>query len=167
MAKEKEKEKEPESPSAEEITPKPKRSLKKIIILALAATFLCAGIFIAYIIFFDEPAPSGKDSEKAQAEKVVMSMEAFLVNLADKETRRYLKVKVELEVENEKAMKELEKSVPRMRDAMILLLSSKTYADISTPEGKVKLKEEIMKRLVALPHGKKVSNAYFTEFVAQ
>ncbi|MEW6386683.1 MAG: flagellar basal body-associated protein FliL [Thermodesulfobacteriota bacterium] len=164
----KEKEKEPESPPSEEPTPKPKRSLKKIIFLALGATILCAGAFFGYLIIFDDPAASGKAAEeKAKAERVVMPLDAFLVNLADKETRRYLKVKVELEVENEKALKELEKSVPRMRDTMILLLSSKNYADISTLEGKIKLKEEIMKKLAALPGGKKVNGAYFTEFVAQ
>ena len=94
-------------------------------------------------------------------------MDPFLVNLADKESRRYLKLKVELEVDSEGSEKELEKFLPHIRDGLILLLSSKTYLDLSTVEGKQQLKEEIKRRVSALPGGKKVSNVFFTEFVAQ
>jgi len=166
MAKEAAKKTATSVPEAED---KPKRSLKKIIILALVGLFLAGGGLAAYILMTDEPS-GGKEAQASHAaskEKVTMALEPFLVNLADKENRRYLKLKVELEVDNEKTAKDLEKSLPRIRDTLILLLSSKTYLDLSTLEGKQQLKQEIKKKVTALPGGKHVSDVFFTEFVSQ
>lgn len=146
-----------------------KLSLKKILILAVLGLVLTAGGLVAYIVMVDEPS-SGQEAhagQNAAKHRVNMPLDPFLVNLADKETRRYLKLKVELEVEDEAAVKELQNSLPRIRDTLILLLSSKTYLDLSSLEGKQQLKEDIKKKVTALPGGKKVSDVYFTDFVAQ
>ncbi len=159
MAREKELPPEP----LEEAPPKKKGKMKLILFIVLFL-LLAGGGFFGYLLL------SSDDSTPAKAEhrqKALMSLEPFLVNLADKDARRYLKVKIELEVDNEKDAKELEKYMPRIRDQLIFLLSSKSYPDISTPEGKLQLKKDIMARLKAIPVGKKISAAYFTEFVAQ
>ena len=119
----------------------------------------------AYFFLMGE-APA-KGESPAHAERHIMTLDPFLVNLADKDSRRYLKVKLDLEVPNEKAAKELEKSLPRLRDATILLLSSKSYADISTSEGKLQLKQQLLQQMTGLPGGKKIHGVFFTEFVAQ
>ena len=156
-------EKEPNPEAQEEAPPKPKGKLKKIILLLVVFMVVLGGGAFAYITFFDEPSPK----KHVHVERTMMTLEPFLVNLSDKDARRYLKVKIELEVDGEKAAKELEKSMPRIRDQLIFLLSSKSYNDIATPEGKHQLKKEIMQRLAAAPHGKKITGAFFTEFVAQ
>ena len=166
MAKEKPQEKEA-LPPAEKT--KPKRSLKKILIIAILGLLLSGGGLVAYVMLTDEP-PVAKEAQASQAASknvVNMPLEPFLVNLADKESRRYLKLKVELEVNNEETAKELEKSMPRMRDALILLLSSKTYLDLASSQGKQQLKQEIKQKVTALPGGSKISDVFFTEFVAQ
>jgi flagellar FliL protein len=160
MAREKEK------PQEVEEAPPPKKGKKKIILIAVAVLVLLGGGAFTYFLFSDDPPPEKKDQEK-HSQRAIMTMEAFLVNLADKDVRRYLKVKIDLEVENEKALKELEKFQPRIRDQIIFLLSSKTYQDIATPEGKSLLKKEVMAKMTAMPMGKKITAAYFTEFVAQ
>ncbi len=163
-----EKPQETEAPPPEEKT-KPKRSLKKILIIAVLGLLLSVGGLVAYVMVTDEP-PVGKEAQASQIPSkhaVNMPLEPFLVNLADKESRRYLKLKVELEVNNEETVKELEKSMPRMRDALILLLSSKTYLDLSSYQGKQQLKQEIKQKVTALPGGNKISDVFFTEFVAQ
>ena len=147
----------------EEAPQKPKGKLKKIIVLLVLFIVLAGGGAFAYLLLFDEPGPK----KVTHADRAIMPLEPFLVNLADKDSRRYLKVKIDLEVENEKSVKALEKFMPRIRDQLIFLLSSKSYQDISTPEGKYKLKKDIMTRLAALPMGKKITGAFFTEFVAQ
>lgn len=148
---------------------KPKRSFKKILILAFVGLLLIGGGLGAYLFLSDDP-PAAKEAQASHApakHTATMPLDPFLVNLADRESRRYLKLKVELEVENEGAAKELEKLLPRIRDALILLLSSKTYLDLSTYEGKQQLKQEIKQKVTALPGGSKVSEVFFTEFVAQ
>jgi flagellar FliL protein len=164
----KEKPQDPEAPLPTEKA-KPKRSLKKILIMAILGLVLVGGGLVAYVMFTDEP-PAGKEAHAGQvASKNVVNMplEPFLVNLADKESRRYLKLKVEMEVTNEETAKELEKSMPRMRDALILLLSSKTYLDLASYQGKQQLKAEIKQKVTALPGGKNITDVFFTEFVAQ
>jgi flagellar FliL protein len=163
-----EKPQETEAPLPVEKT-SPKRGLKKILIIALLGILLAGGGLVAYILITDEP-PVGKEAQASQvASKHVVNipLEPFLVNLADKESRRYLKLKVELEVDSEGTAKEMEKSMPRMRDALILLLSSKTYLDLSYYQGKQQLKQEIKQKITALPGGNKISDVFFTEFVAQ
>lgn len=150
--------------SVVEAPAKPKGKLKKIILLVVLLVVLLGGGAFAYLLFFDDPSPAAKTKH---VEKAIMPLEPFLVNLADKDSRRYLKVKIDLEVDGEKSVKELEKYMPRIRDQLIFLLSSKSYQEIATPEGKHQLKKDIMLRLGALPTGKKVTGAFFTEFVAQ
>lgn len=161
------------SPAESSVTAEPapaagKRKTRKILLFGLLALFLAAG-GVAYLLLSEDSGShaAGPDTSGPPAERFVMPLEPFLVNLADREARRYLKIKVELEVDQEKTAGELKKSLPLIRDALILLLSSKTYADISTAEGKGHLKSEILQRLAALPGGRKVTNVYFTEFVAQ
>jgi|UniRef100_A0A7C3Z7Z4 flagellar FliL protein len=164
------KEKPPETEGAVPLeSPKTKRSIKKVLIIALVGLVLIGGGLAAYVMLTDEP-QMGKGAQAGQVTPkpgVTMALEPFLVNLADKESRRYLKLKVELEVDNEASAKELEKSLPRIRDALILLLSSKTYLDLASFEGKQQLKQDIKNRIAALPGGQKVSDVFFTEFVAQ
>lgn len=148
---------------------KSKLSVKKVLIMGFLGLLLIAGGLVAYVLMTDDPTvgQEAQASEVSPHDRVTMPLEPFLVNLADKESRRYLKLKVELEVDQEATAKELEKFTPNIRDALILLLSSKTYLDISSFEGKQQLKKEIQQKLAALPGGKKVSNVFFTEFVAQ
>jgi flagellar FliL protein len=46
-------------------------------------------------------------------------------------------------------------------------LSSKSYSDIGTVEGKYKMRDEIVARVNQYLTNSKVSTAYFTEFVIQ
>ncbi len=157
------------APADASLAPKTGKT-KKIIVLALSVLLLGVVGGLAYLLLTDDPSPLGKESQAApapHAEKAIMPLEPFLVNLADRETRRYLKLKVELEVDQEKSVKDLEKSLSPIRDALIMLLSSKTYVDISTVEGKRQLKQDILQRLATVSGGQKVKNVYFTEFVAQ
>jgi flagellar FliL protein len=146
---------------------KSKLSIKKVLVMGFLGLLLVGGGLVAYVLMTDDPGQEAQASQSSVHDRVSMPLKPFLVNLADKESRRYLKLKVELEVDGEGNAKELEKFTPNIRDALILLLSSKTYLEISSLEGKQQLKEEIKKKVAALPAGKKVSNVFFTEFVAQ
>ncbi len=160
-----------EAPAQEEAaaTPAPKKGKKFWLILA-GVLILALGGGVVSLYLWEGPGPTGRERTQAKEEHLKRSMlplEPFLVNLADRDTRRYLRLKVELEVDGEEGSEILKKSLAPMRDALILLLSSKTYENLSTPEGKLQLKKETLAALQALPGGKKVSGVYFTEFVAQ
>ena len=161
---------EPAATAGDEPAAGKKKKSKKFLLLALVVVVFGVGGSLFYLMFTDDPSLEGTKSQAAHAshsERAIMSLEPFLVNLADRDTRRYLKLKVELEVDQEKSIKELEKSLSPIRDALIMLLSSKAYPDIATVEGKRQLKQDILQKVAALPSGQKVKTVYFTEFVAQ
>jgi flagellar protein FliL len=116
-------------------------------------------------------------AEKAKPEEIgaVVSMDTFIVNLADPGGNRYLRVTMDLELAGKPADKsaaktagdELAKRMPQIRDAILMILSTKRYADISTPEGKTALREEILNAVNGLLASSQITRIYFKEFVIQ
>jgi flagellar FliL protein len=111
--------------------------------------------------------------EKAKPEDIgaVASMETFIVNLADPGGNRYLRVTMDVELAGKPAGKstgdELTKRMPQIRDAILMILPTKRYADISTTEGKTALREEILNAVNGLLASSQISRIYFKEFVIQ
>jgi flagellar FliL protein len=115
--------------------------------------------------------------DKAKPEEIgaVVSVDTFIVNLADPGGNRYLRVTMDLELAGKPADKsggktagdELAKRMPQIRDAILMILSTKRYVDISTPEGKSALREEILNAANGLLASSQISRIYFKEFVIQ
>jgi flagellar FliL protein len=59
------------------------------------------------------------------------------------------------------------KRMPQIRDAILMILSTKRFADISTPEGKSALREEILSAANGLLASSQITRIYFKEFVIQ
>ena len=97
----------------------------------------------------------------------IYRMDPFLVNLADTGQLRYLKTTLHVESNQEKLNEEYEKRLPQLRDAILTILSGKSYKDIINSEGKNALREEIKGEMNQLLVSVKVHNIYFTEFVVQ
>lgn len=74
---------------------------------------------------------------------------------------------MEVEVSTPDAVRELDAQAPKVRDAIIILLSGKTYAELSTADGKMLLKNEVAARLNQILGTPRVVRIYFTEFVVQ
>ena len=116
-------------------------------------------------------------SDKAKPEDIgaVVSIDTFIVNLADPGGNRYLRITMDLELAGKPADKsagktagdELSKRMPQIRDAVLMILSTKRYADISTTEGKTTLREEILNSTNGLLASTQISRIYFKEFVIQ
>ena len=185
MAKNKDKEKKKKGEEGQEEKKKGGK-LKWIIIIVLVLGLLGGGGFFAYKKFFagKKTAPStekeakssgkeGKKGEKKEGEKTpklqakLVSLPTILVNLADPLGKRYLKISIEIEVKGKDPEKLVEKDMPMIKDALIMLLSSKTYDDLSTLEKKYKLKLEIAQRLNQIFGKPLVTNVFFTQFLIQ
>ncbi|MCD8567877.1 MAG: flagellar basal body-associated FliL family protein [Geovibrio sp.] len=95
-------------------------------------------------------------------------MESFVVNLADPGGSRYLRVTLQLELTAVKGLKdEIDKRVPQIRDVIITILSSKRYEEINSAQGKMIMKQQIMRRINSLLAAGQIANVYVTEFVIQ
>ncbi len=109
-----------------------------------------------------------KQDKKEEEEDFVGKMiplETFLVNPSGTRGNKLLKVNMELEVEGEAIAIEIDKRKPQIRDIIIILLSSKTYAQLSSPEGKDFLREEIRDTVNSFMTKGKVKRVLFTEFI--
>jgi flagellar FliL protein len=157
---------------AEEKTQEKKGGKLKWIIMIVVLLLLAGGGAFAYFTFFAGSSDPAQTDQTTKAEEVpkdvqVVTLPTFLVNLSDPLGRRYLKMTLDVEVINPKVAEELNKSTARVQDAMILLLSSKSYADLAPLENKLLLKNEIVDRLNQILGGSKVRQVYFTEMVIQ
>lgn len=157
--------------------------LKLIIILVVLLALLGGGGFVAWK-FFLQPKPEkegnhteetvqeegGHGEEKKDGEvpaKQIVTLDSFVVNLSDPLGRRYLKLTMDVELVDAAAAAALNAALPKVKDTVLLLLSSKSYGEIGTLEQKLALKNEIVERLNQVVGKAKVENVYFTEFVIQ
>ncbi len=141
---------------------------KFLIILVAVVVIVAAGTYFVVTKFIIKP-PPGTPTPSVTIGPT-FDLEPFVVNLADEDRKRYLKVVMQLELENDKKVskkleKEIQDKLPVIRDAIITLLSSKKSSDITTPQGKLNLKKEIINTLNSKLVSGKIVNVYFTEFV--
>jgi flagellar FliL protein len=97
----------------------------------------------------------------------IYRMESFVVNLNDENAMRYLKIKIEIESNQEKVHEEYASRLPQLRDVTLTILSGKNHKKIMSAEGKKNLKEELKERFNKILKDFKVQKIYFTEFIIQ
>lgn len=95
----------------------------------------------------------------------VVELETFVVNLAGSKGRRILKVNVGLEVKGVEVANEIKNRQAQIRDFIIIILSSKSYDEVSAKDGKEALKSEIKDNINSFLSKGKISNVYFTELI--
>ena len=81
--------------------------------------------------------------------------------------RRYIKATIQVQFYDAIVPPEFHERLPQTRDMLLTLLSSKTFADVRTPQGKAVLREEIVNRLNTVLNEDAVKAIYFTEFIVQ
>lgn len=95
----------------------------------------------------------------------VIPLETFVVNLAGSKGRKVLKVNMELEVKGTDIVQEIENRKAQIRDFIIIILSSKSYDEVSAKEGIEALKNEIKDNINSFLSKGKIVNVYFTELI--
>jgi len=157
----------------------------KLILIVVGVLALAGGWYFAYTNFFQEEAVEesaekdkngeeggeGADGENAEelppGVGVMFTMDPFVVNLAGSNGKRFLKVTATLELSSPEVNPEFEENLQKITDSILVLLSSKTFEDVYSVQGKFKLKDEIttrVNRFLVVGH---VKDAYFTEFIVQ
>jgi flagellar protein FliL len=167
-------EKEIESKEEDKDKAKEKKSMvKPILIITVVLSLLGGGFFawksgvMAKLIGAPESETKTAESLKSKEMGPVYNMETFLVNLNEPQGKRYLKAKVALELDTEKVQVELDRRLPQIRDAVLTMLSSKAYGDISDLTGKYQLRAEVISMINSYLKTGKIANVYFTEFIVQ
>ena len=74
---------------------------------------------------------------------------------------------MELELNADAVRVEIDRRMPQFKDTILTLLSSKTYEDVSSLEGKLQLRAEMISMLNRYLQSGSIENIYFTEFIVQ
>jgi len=119
------------------------------------------------------PQPPNAHSGKSHIPQVkgILHLESFVVNLADPEENCFLRVGIDLGLENPLPAegKGGEGAVPiaRVRDCILAVLSNWRSDALLAPEGKQKLKAELLGALRQRAPELGVREIYFTDFLVQ
>ena len=106
-----------------------------------------------------------KEQENPEFIGNIVPLDMFLVNLAGSRGQKLVKVDMELEVSNTSVEKEINDIMPKIRDIIIIILSSKTYAQIATAQGKDELRNEIRDKVNLFLTKGRIKRVYFTQFI--
>src|SRR5579885_2445727 len=145
----------------------PKRSKSPLLIILLLV--ILGGGGGAYWRFVYLPAAQAAP-KKQENIKATLHLEGFVVNLADPDGNRYLRLGMdlglakELEVQKGKGGPD---PTPAIRDAVLSVLSTRLSDDLLTPEGKAKLKDDLLHTLQDRVPSLQVREVYFTDFLVQ
>lgn len=136
-----------------------------IIMAVFAVVVLGAAFFMVQKASAKQKGPQVKKVEKGP----VLTMDEYLVNLADAGNDHFLKVTVGLELDKAKGKtpESLKEDTPLIRDAVLSSLSCKTRDQLGPELGREKLKAEIKKRVNEALGEDDVQGVYFTNFVTQ
>ncbi len=148
----------------------------KLIVLALLVILLLGGGAFAWksgmlnkMIGGGDETKLAKKIKKVEKPEIgpIYPLDPFIVNLMEPMGKRYLKVRVELELTDAELSAEVDKRLPQFRDGILTLLSSKSFKEVNDLSGKYQLRAEILGMLNGYLKTGKVKNVYFTEFIVQ
>jgi flagellar FliL protein len=105
------------------------------------------------------------EKDKKEVKTALVALDSFVLNLA--EQGRFLKVTMQLELVDAANLPLVTEKTPQLRDAIITLMSSKSVEAVSSAEGKLQLKDELLLRANQAVGKDIFKNLYFTEFVMQ
>ena len=132
------------APAAEAAQPSGKKKKSKLLPVLLVLLVLGAGGGGSAWWFLGRGAHEAEPKAAAVKPPVFHNLDPFTVNLAEENGDHYLQVSVVFQVVDEKAVDQVKTYLPIIRNRILLLLSSKRPSELSTPEGKQKLVDDLV-----------------------
>lgn len=110
-----------------------------------------------------------KDEEDSRSRKTgpMLKLDPFVVNLDEPRGSHYLRVAIELELKDEEVKTEVEERMVVLRDRFISALSSKRLSDLTRPQDKEALRDELLDLSREATGKRMIRGVYFTEFLTQ
>lgn len=145
-----------------------KQNKFKLIIIVVGVLGLI-GVGAATYFFFHHGAKEQHAEAPPPKPPVFVDVPDMLVNLsaAPGDRVQYLRVKIALEVKEEKQAEEIKPSMPRVTDIFQTYLRELRASDLSGSAGLFRLKEELTRRVNVAVAPIKVSAVLFKEIVVQ
>ncbi|HYH00155.1 MAG TPA: flagellar basal body-associated FliL family protein [Terriglobales bacterium] len=142
------------------------------VLLVITAALIAAGATGAFFLLRHRTSQASPAPE-VQKVKAVMHLEPFVLNTADEEQRAYLRVGIDVGLLSQSDdPKEDEATSPTSssalaRDTILSVLTEVKAEEVMTTDGKVRLKNRLLKALQERAPELGVHEIYFTEFLIQ
>jgi flagellar FliL protein len=138
-----------------------KAGKKKLIIIVAALALLLAAAGGGALLWLKKKAHAEDDADGAAASEqsegqaakrrdpnvvpVFVPLDAFTVNLADREADRYAQIGISLELNDAKAGERIKVFMPAIRNNILMVLSHKRASDLLERSGKEQLAAEVLR----------------------
>jgi flagellar protein FliL len=145
---------------------KSKSKSSPLLIFLLLAAIGAGGYWFVSRRHAVEAAPN---APKAASVTSVIHLDSFVVNLADRNQSSFLKVSIDLGVTSAEGKSGDANTavLPKIRDTILSVLSTWQSGGLLAPDGKTKLKEQILDALHQQVPTVPIKEVYFTEFLVQ
>jgi len=149
------------------------KSKKKLIIIVIMFLLIGMGGAAYYFKFYNVP----ESKEAHQKEKELLAKPAYIpfgpfaLNLQPVTAEKYVNISLTIQAADIIEEENIKSHIPEIQDRIELLISNKEASDISTTEGKISLKNELITR-INMPFKnsltpQKISDIFFTNFIIQ
>jgi flagellar FliL protein len=159
-------------------TPNKSPLMKKI--LMIGGPILVVQIVLIYFIVGKFLAPKSADASQGAAASAheekkgedelasqVVVVKDVIVNPAGTNGTRFLVTTIGLEVPTTEAKTELEQKEVQTRDILTTILAGKRLEELTSPQQKEELREEIHQRVDKILKSAKLKNVYISKFIIQ
>jgi len=160
--------------------PAPANKKKKLLFIGIGVAVLLGGAAGGFLLMRGkhdaakpESAAADKHAAAPKGPAVYIALDPpFVVNFENQQAVRFLQVTVQLMTRDPATAALLKENDPVIRNDLLLLFGGQQYTEISTREGKEKLRSQALeaaRKVVTAEGGKAalVENLYFTSFVMQ
>jgi len=159
---------------------KPSRR-KKIFIILMILIIQAIFSYLLIVVFFEPPSSSGNgDSLLAMFEKKVSGefkktgeigeiylIEDLVINPAGTRGRRFVSLSIGLELNEGKKVAEIVKRKPKLCDAIISLLTKKSFYEFTSISNREKIRKQILHVVLQNTPPGMVNQIYITKFIIQ
>jgi len=141
-----------------------KKKFLLFLVIGLVIIVLAGSVIAVFSTFKDG---KGKEKERSPKETVIYSMEPIVVNLFDPTGKRYIQIRLALELKDKKMEEEIKSNEPKIKDVIISTLSAKTPEDVLQPEAKDLIKTELLQKINSALGEEAILNVYITQYIVE
>lgn len=137
---------------------------KKIILIVVIVVLLLFAI-AGFALGFSSYKNNGDKNKNKDAEKNYITLEEMYCNIKD--SKKIVKIKVTIEINNKNTYEELEGKQFLMRNEINKIIRSKEENELQGKEGQIALQNEIKENLIKLFNDESITNVFFNDLIIQ
>jgi len=156
-----------EAEDSTEVEPDEAPKSRRWMLLIVGFVVLAAGVSGALLLYRRPSAADSPEAPPPHKVSAVLHLETFTVNLSDPDQKAFLRLGMDLGLDKDPKESNASASTAILLDTILTVLMATKSDDLIPPEGKKKLKDDLLHALQERAPELAVQEIYFTEFLLQ